>query len=477
MSQRHVAKNTAYFTGALILQKILSFGYFWLISSAIFPAELGQYTFALSFSTLIAIIVDLGLSPVLTREAARKPEQANRLLRNVIGCKLPLAVLAAVTAGVIMHFSGKPVEMQYLVYLATAVAIIDSFSFSFWMIFRSRQLMHYESVNTVIIQAVIFGLGFIAVKYNAGVSALIAALLVASIYNLIVSAGLLRYRLHFSLAPLWERDTIRLFLKLLPAFALAGIFLRVYNAADTVILSYAVSDHSVGLYAIPAKVISSLQQVIPGAFAAVIYPVFSNYYAHDREKLSRAFHYSIIYLFALALPLTVGLITLLPEILTRVWPAYQEILPTFIIMALSIPFIFLAFPTGYLLNAADQERKTTLNRGIIAVASVGLNIALIPVYGVVGAGITYLATNIGLLMLDFWWIRRVVVVRAADWLPMLLKVVGATAAMLVAVVLLKSMVSVFLVAAIGGVVYFAMLSMLVGQQDRASAKALIFRRS
>ena len=80
MQKANLAKNTTYYTVALTVQKILAFIYFWLISNSLLPGNLGQYVFALSFSTLFSIFIDLGLSSILTREAAKSKEQANSYL-------------------------------------------------------------------------------------------------------------------------------------------------------------------------------------------------------------------------------------------------------------------------------------------------------------------------------------------------------------------------------------------------------------
>ena len=44
----NIAKNTSYFTLALILQKVISFTYFILIARALGPEDLGKYYFAIS---------------------------------------------------------------------------------------------------------------------------------------------------------------------------------------------------------------------------------------------------------------------------------------------------------------------------------------------------------------------------------------------------------------------------------------------
>src|SRR3989338_5608742 len=107
MTQPNLAKNTNYYTAALTVQKILAFIYFWFVSNQLFPEDLGKYIFALSFTTLFSIFIDLGLSPVLTREAAKDKKQANLLLQNVIGLKLPLALITIATAVIIISLSGK----------------------------------------------------------------------------------------------------------------------------------------------------------------------------------------------------------------------------------------------------------------------------------------------------------------------------------------------------------------------------------
>ena len=70
-----IAKNTTFYTGALIVQKVLAFVYFSLIARFMGVEDTGKYTFALSFTTMFAIFIDLGLAPVLTREIAKATNQ------------------------------------------------------------------------------------------------------------------------------------------------------------------------------------------------------------------------------------------------------------------------------------------------------------------------------------------------------------------------------------------------------------------
>ena len=474
MSEPSLTKNTTYYTIALTIQKILAFIYFWLISNALFPEQLGKYVFALSFTTLFSIFVDLGLSPVLTREASKDKKSSNLYLQNVLGIKIPLTIIALVAAWLTINLSNKPDDVRLLVYLASFIMALDSFSLSFWVIFRSRQILKYESLATIVVQLIIFVLGIIALKTSGQVKYLISALLVASIFNFLVSIILLKIKLKFSLKPRLDKDTIKYFLKIVPAFAIAGIFIKIYNTSDSVLLSYLDSDEAVGFFAIPAKVVYALQQIIPAAFAAVIFPAFSYYYKNSKTQLQKTFTKAFNYLTIISLPLAAGLIATIPEVMKTVWPEYLAVIPTFYAMALAIPFIFLAFPTGYLLNACDRQKNTTINRGLITFLAVVLNLILIPRLSYFGAGLTFLATNFVLLFLDLIWVRKIITFENKIILKTVLKSTASALTMILLIILIKPYFNLLIIIPFGVMVYFGSLLLLKG--FRISEASEIFNK-
>ncbi len=462
MKQASLTRNTTYYTAALTVQKILAFIYFWFISNQLFPEDLGKYVFALSFTTLFSIFIDLGLSPVLTREAAKDKQRANDFLRNVIGLKLPLAVMTIIAATLVITFSGKSADVLLLVYLAIIIMTLDSFSLSFWVTFRAHLNLFYESLGVIAVQIIIFTLGITALLTTGAVAYLMLALLAASTFNFILALLLLKLKLKFTLAPKIDAEVVKYFLKIIPAFALAGIFVKIYNTADSVLLSFLTGDAAVGFFAVPAKVVYAFQQVIPAAFAAVIFPAFSYYHASAREKLASTFEKAFSYLTIISLPLAAGLVLLAPEIINLVWKSYTPVIPTFVVMALAIPFIFLAFPTGHLLNATDQQRRTTLNRGIIVVLAVGLNIALIPRFSFFGTGVTFLITNVLLLFMDLYWVRTVVPFNEKALIKIVGKSLVATLVMTALILTTKAQLNLILVIILSMATYFVTLYVVRG---------------
>ena len=80
MSERitNIAKNTSFFTFALVLQKVVTFVYFTILARNLLPEDLGKYYFAISFATIFMLIADLGLNNVLVREVAKRKNEAGK---------------------------------------------------------------------------------------------------------------------------------------------------------------------------------------------------------------------------------------------------------------------------------------------------------------------------------------------------------------------------------------------------------------
>ena len=88
----NIAKNTSYLTLALVLQKIISFTYFAILARYLGPHSLGQYYFALSFTTIFSILIDLGFANALTREIAKTASTAGKYLSNIMTLKIFLSI-------------------------------------------------------------------------------------------------------------------------------------------------------------------------------------------------------------------------------------------------------------------------------------------------------------------------------------------------------------------------------------------------
>ena len=403
-----VAKNTAYYTGALIFQKILAFIYFSLIARMVGVEDTGKYVFALSFTTLFAIFIDLGLAPVLTREIAKFKDRTRQYLSNILALKIPLAVVTYLIVVGMVNILGYPPITKNLVYISGIIMFIDSFSLSFWAVLRGHQRLKYESLGVIGLQLITVSLGGLVLFFKLGLTPLVMALLIGSLFNLSLAVTVVTRRLKVSIIPHYEPEVLRLLFRIGVPFALMGIFSRIYTSLDTVLLSTLVGDAAVGWYSIPIKITLALQ-FLPMAFMAALFPAMSEYFISNKEKLAKTFEKAMHYLMIISLPMAAGIIVLAEPVILKVYTVeyLNSILPLKILMV-SLFFLFINFPVGYLLNACNKQVTNTVNMGITVVFSVVLNIILIPRFSYVGAAVTSLISTLILFSLGMYWVPKII---------------------------------------------------------------------
>ena len=457
----NIAKNTSYFTFALVLQKIISFTYFTLIARALGPADLGKYYFAISFTTIFAIFIDIGLAGVLTREVAKIKEQTQKLLSSIMAIKLPLAFISWLAVIIFINALGYPDLTKQLVYLSAICMILDSFTLTFFAVVRGFHNLAWESIASVIFQLIVLIFGIIILKLGLGLRWLMGGLVAASIFNFCYSSILLIYRWRLTLWPMIDNHLIKLLLKIALPFAIYGIFQRVYIYLDSVLLSLLAGDKYVGLYQVTFKMIFALQ-FLPLAFMASLYPALSAYWHNNREQLIITFERAMNYLIIISLPIAIGIAAIADKVILLFKSGFTEAIFPLQINMLAIIFMFLGYPVGSLLNACDKQTVNTMNMGITVAASIMLNLILIPKFQAVGASITVLLTNLLMLILGLYWVPKIIKYRPRKILSVLWKSALATAVMAVFIIYLKNLINILIVVAFAGMLYFIILFLLGG---------------
>jgi len=471
----NIARNTSYLTLALILQKIISFTYFIILTRALGLEMMGQYYAALSFTTIFAIFIDLGFANTLTREVAKHQEQAETWLGNVISLKIPLAIITLFLAlGTALIFGYDNLGFE-LIMISSVCMILDSFTTTFFAAVRGFHNLKFESISSVIYQLIILVLGYLALYSGFGVKVAMAVLAVASVFNFIYSYLIVRYRLNLKWNLLFQKEFIKSIFRISWPFAFFAIFQRLYLYLDSVMIGILANYHQVGVYQIAFKIIFALQ-FLPMAFTASLYPAMSSYWLNNRQQLVLSFERAINYLIIISLPIIGGVIALDDKIID-LFKAGNEALWPLRISILALFFIFVNFPIGSLLNACDRQRRNLSFMVAVTIISVFANFLLIPKYGAIGASITVLATNAIMFILGLWEAKRIIDYKPRKNLITLGKSLWAAAVMGTIVYYGKNYLPIMVATVLGGLLYFIFLYLVGGfkKQDIRSVY-LSFKR-
>ena len=457
MKANSVTKNTTYLTSSYIWQKILSFFYFVLIARFIGVEDLGKYSFALSFTALFAVVVDMGLNQVLIRESAKFLEKSKNYLSSILTVKILSSAIVYGLIIVIINLMNYPALTKQLVYIAGVVMIFDQFANTFWGVFRGRQNLKWESINIVINQTIIVIVGVIVLFLKLPLIYLMLPFVASSLFSFIFSGVIVRKLLGIKYKLQFDRQVLAFLFKIALPFVLIAVFSRVYGYIDTVMLSKMIGDKAVGWYSVAMKIPFALQ-FIPAALAASIYPAFSHHFLHDKKQLKVTFDRVVRFLVIIVLPISAGVAVLANPIVKFFYGI--EYLPSVLplqIMMMGLFFVFINFPLGALLNGCDRQVTNTKLVGATMILNVVLNLILIPQYSFVGASIAFLASHTVLFIGSMIIARQIIPYRRRILLATFIKSFASGLAMVAVIMLLKNWLHFTVLIVIGAIVYFAVI--------------------
>ncbi|HAH04479.1 MAG: Lipopolysaccharide O-side chain biosynthesis protein (O-antigen transpoter) [Parcubacteria group bacterium GW2011_GWA2_43_17] len=471
-NEEKIAQNTSYFTLALVIQKVISFVYFSYIAVQIGAAALGNYTFALFFTTIFSVMVDIGLANVLVREVSKFKEKSQHYLTAALAIKVPLALLTYAAVFLLINILDNPALVRQLVYLAGVIMVFDSFTLTFYAFLRARQNLKFESFGTIIFQIVVFVFGVIAVNLTHDLRILMLAILSASLFNFVYSGWLVKSKLKLRFFASPDKLLLKSLLVFTVPFALAAIFTRVYGYIDTVLLNQMIDETAVGFYSIPYKITFALQ-FIPMAFVASLYPAFSSYFLTAPELLKKTFEKALVYLGIISVPLCLGVIALARPLMLKVYTSEYEpsILPLQILVV-SLVFLFLNFPLGSLLNACNRQTRNTVHIGLVMSINIILNLLLIPRFSYIGAAVASSVSTVLMFLLQLYIAGKIVPLSGGFLMGKLWRVALAGAAMFFLIKFLIDFINFIYLIPLGGLVYFGVLYLMRGF-DREDLRLIV----
>jgi len=457
---KKVVKSSAVYTTALVFQKILSFTYFSIVARTLGPERLGTYIFALSFAAFFQLVVDFGFVPMAIRTFSQDDEKKQkRHFQTFFTIRLGLAVLAIIILHSIAFALGYDSELRTLLAITSVIMIMDAFTAFFYTVFRSRQNLVYESIGTAIFQTIVFTTGLITIARTNDLRLLLMVIFAGSLFHIIFSSILIAKKARISFRPYFDAAVTRLWLvKAMPFFMAAG-FIKAYNTIDTILIKNIAGDEAVGLFAIPAKIVFTFP-FIALAITAAVYPAMSNYAKHAKDRLQSVFSRSLLILLTISLPIAVGINLLAEPIIMRVWPEFSASIPALQILIWAVVFLYIEYPFGSLLNATQNERRNTVNRGIQFITFVALNLILIPLHGFMGAVYAAIFCSVLIVFLGYICARNIVSVFDKRTVITIIKLIISSTVMGISVHWLKAEYSFLLIIPIAAFVYFVMLLLL-----------------
>lgn len=400
-----ILKNATFVTIATFLLKGINFVFHVFVVRRLGDDRFGQYSIVLAFVGIFQIFAELGMSQYVMREVARDRSKAQTLFWNLVVLRVLLALLAMVGIPLAAVRVGYSPELVLGIFIYTVSFLLSAIGMPLAALLTADERLGYVSAIDVIAQIVFIIFGSIFLFSGLGFIWLIVASLISLLPRILIGAWALRYSAFRALPfQIDVRSWPRLVRAGLP-FGIISLMLSIAFSIDTVMLSQFASEEVVGWYNVAYRLIFSLM-IFFGGFQTAIVPSLSRVYVNNPLEVQRWYHASVKMILLMSLPITVGgMLTAFPLIR---FLYTEEFLPAALalqILIWDVPVLMFAAFCGDMTTIITEERSAARIYTINTIANVLLNWLFIPRFGLVGAALVTVVTDV-ISALQFHFLLR-----------------------------------------------------------------------
>jgi O-antigen/teichoic acid export membrane protein len=403
---RTIAKNTVFAIGSQFALKAVGFIFTVLVVRNLGGTSYGQYQTVLAWAGFFAVLGDLGISQYYTREINRDRTKANELFWNIVVLRFLLAVITAVITigGAVLSNYNPEIILGIVIY--TSSYFLSAFLDPILRILDGHERLDITSVLGVIGQIVFLTLGGLFLFAGLDFVWLVVAELIR--LPVLLFLALLNLRRNnmtpgkFHISPEIWRSLIQFGLP----FAFVQLSLTFAFHVDTIILSHNVSDQNIAWYRISYNLIFTMM-AFALAFNNAMRLTLAREHAANPASVRPWYYYSVRVMLFVSLPIAVGTTVLAYKIMPTIFG--PENLPasiTLMILIWDMPLLMYNAFCGDMTTAIRREKSGARIYGIEAVTNVGVNLLLIPLFGVIAASFVTVLTDLVGAVLFYFLFRR-----------------------------------------------------------------------
>jgi O-antigen/teichoic acid export membrane protein len=415
------------------------------------PEPMGAYFLFVAYFGVFNLLGDGGLGRAAVKRISEDKHQSEFftafiILRMVLLVSAVLLLIVASSFLVDLRDSGLFVWLIVAMIVGSAYGIVANGVYGRGRVGNFQMGTLLNNVARIVLQVIAVFLGYGAAGLAGG---FIAGMVVGAIFNW--------HALDLHLAR-FQMDHIRSLFAFSFWIFLAGSGFLVFTYADTILVGYFLDNYQVGIYRVALQ-FTTAATFITMALHTVLFPKMSHWSANGEvakieTALSRAFTFSLL----LALPVCAGGWVLGEDLLIYLYgaPFAQGAIVLAILLVVQVANVFMYLQT-MCLNAIDRPKDTFRITAIAVGVNIGLNVLLIPWFGIVGAAVATLSSIVVNAVLAYHVLGSIL--RVTIEVGPLKNILVSVLAMMVITLIIRnfipqtSAVHVLLTVLIGGVVF------------------------
>jgi O-antigen/teichoic acid export membrane protein len=405
---RRLGKHSAIYGLGGLVQRLLALLLLPVYTRYLSPADYGTVATLVALTTVLAIVLRLGISNAFFRFYFDSAEPAYRrlVLRTSFWFTMGMATLG-LAVGLALSWA-----LSALLFGSSADAEVVAAAFvGLWAQMNYEQLtalFRAEERSTAFLAASLANIAItivatliLVVGLDAGPLGVVVGSFTGTLLVYVALLGYRREQLGLQLDRSLLRQMNRFGLPLVPS----AVFLWVTNFSDRFFLLELADRAEVGLYSVGVAIASAIVLMLTAFRTA--WPAFAYSIEDDREARS-AYAYVLTYLVLATSWVAVGLALLAPWLVE--WMAAPAFARSADVVG-PLAFSVVAY-AGYVVVVigVGRMRRTQFNwvvTGAAAAVNVGLNLLLIPPYGMMGSAVATIAAYVTMFAGMTWWAQRI----------------------------------------------------------------------
>ncbi len=401
-----IFKNFKYLVFAQVISQ--AFGFFTVVYIAriLGASGFGVIVFAQTLSSYFFILTDLGTTKYGMREVARTNVDTINYTINIITIRIVLTIISFT----LIVCCALIIDREYVVKMVIILFGLTLFAnmiFVDW-VFKGLEQMQYVAVASVIERASYFVLIMALVNKDTNILLIpiiyLAGNILASVYLLYVLGN----KYNYEKLPNAKTDVMKQILCMSLPLALSSLMVRVNNNVDTLFLGIMKNDEVVGYYNAAYKIILVIF-LVGGYYVTAIFPVASRMFHNSIRDLENLLSNSVRVLLSLGIPMAFGGIILGQQIITTVYGSkYLSSVVPLQVLCIYIPISFITMVYADSLIACDMQKQYAVGMTISAIVNILTNVILIPPFGMIGAALATITSEIVLFIYSFYNLSKLV---------------------------------------------------------------------
>jgi O-antigen/teichoic acid export membrane protein len=357
--------------------------------------NIGVVNFAVTYAFYFALFVALGIPKYGMREIAKQnnnPEGRNRTVSELFTINVLSAIIFSIVY-LVTIFSVPTLSQNKEFLLITGISVLFA-PFNVDWFFSGREKFKLVTLRTLAAKIIALGGLFIFVRTREDI---IPYLMLTVAANLSSQIWNFRYMLKTEVKFRFRNLQIKKHLNAVLVLFASYIAISAYTMLSTLLLGFLSDYTQVGYYTSAMKmntvvlpIVTAMSSVMMARISAV--KGEKDNHAEILRLLNKSFRYMIM----LAVPATIGLMTIAPRFVPLFLGAefIPAIMPTQLLSSLILIVGITNFFAGQILVAMGHEKKFLIAALLGTTSNFVLNILLDGEYGAIGASIASVVTEI-----------------------------------------------------------------------------------